>query len=606
MPTTEELIRQEAAKQGVPPDLALAIADVESGLNPNTRPGPKLPSGEQAVGLFQILPSTAKARGIDATDPYQNLTGGISYIKDLLDKHQGDRDKVIAEYGGVKNDTVYVPKVLDRISKFGGTDERVATAPPTSATTGMLAPSTATGEAPQEASIATKVGRGAIRRFVGQAGSAALLEPLQGVLGLARTATSEGPVAAGKQLLSGITEPVVSGLQKATKAREEGNPKEWVKNIVGAIPIYGPTLQQTGELAAQGDIAGAAGRLVGGIVPIKGASGTARTLLKATPEARSAMAAAVKESAAASMTKLFKAASDGSEGALREINKIVPLAMDQSLLRVTRGKWATAVREAMEPIGEKIGAKVKGPLGNTVVPLDPPIQALEHLKDSVTNFVPVDDAGQPIGAGAARASDMLTAVQFNKRLIKQIDEHIDILRAHGPTAYLRQLVNLRRDWDDFVYSSRQFLNRDDMVKQYEARAKSSATDAIRGIIDQDPRLIELSDLDKAYSAHKKLYSYIADEAFGRGHGIPYYPGFGIRASMTRRIFEAAVKSPSWKLLGIKGRLKLAEAMASNNETAVRNILRPIVVGGVQAVGRPQDPNDLITHQQDERLVGGGQ
>lgn len=148
MPTTEDLIRQEAAKQGVPPDLALAIADAESGLNPGTKPGRKLPSGEQAVGLFQILPSTAKTLGINANDPYENLTGGIRYIKDLLDKHQGDRDKVIAEYGGVKTDTTYVPNVLGRLSKFGGVDTRQATAPPSFATAGMGAQSTPTEAAP--------------------------------------------------------------------------------------------------------------------------------------------------------------------------------------------------------------------------------------------------------------------------------------------------------------------------------------------------------------------------------------------------------------------------------------------------------------------------
>lgn len=609
-----DYIKQQAEKMDIPSDLALAIVDTESG---GTHQGGQglTTSKVGARGFFQLMPETAKELGVDPNDPFQNIDGGLRYFKQQLDAHKGDVRLALAAYNAGPKTTQqgsvpqipetqdYVMRVLSAWQGGPAASPKTATPPPAAAMAGMTAPSTAAGEAPQEASIAAKVGQGAIRRFAGQAGRAALLEPVQGVLGLARTATTEGPLAAGKQLAKGIVEPVTGGLERATKAREEGNPKEWVKNIVGAIPIYGPTLQQAGELAAEGDVAGAAGRLAGGIVPIKGVGATARAALKVAPETRAAMANAVKQSAASSMTKLFTAASDGSEAAIREINKIVPLALDQSLLRVTRGKWATAVRESRERVGGKIGAEIKGPAGDTIVPTDPPIKALEDLRDSVSNFAPIDDRGNPVGVAAAKPSNMLRAVEFNKRLVGQINEHIEILKAHGPTVYLRDLVKLRRDWDDFVYSSKQFLNRDDMAKQYEARAKSSATDAIRGIIDQDPKLITLADLDKAYSAHSKLYSFIADEAFGKGHGFPIYPGFGLQASITRRIFQKAVQSPTWKLMSIKGRLRLAEAMASNNETAVRNILRPLLVGGVMAVGRPQDPNDLITNQQDKTLAG---
>jgi soluble lytic murein transglycosylase-like protein len=57
--TVEQMIRDEALRQGVPPDLAVAVARRESGLNPNVRDGA---FGE--VGLFQVKPSTAADLGV--------------------------------------------------------------------------------------------------------------------------------------------------------------------------------------------------------------------------------------------------------------------------------------------------------------------------------------------------------------------------------------------------------------------------------------------------------------------------------------------------------------------------------------------------------------
>ena len=124
--TVQDLIRQEAQKAGVPASLALAIAEQESGFNPTVL-GPKLPSGEQAIGTFQVLPSTAKARGFDPNDPVQNIRGGVGYIRELLDQHDGDLDAVLKSYGGVKTDTEYVPGVVKRLPKFADADAQQTT-----------------------------------------------------------------------------------------------------------------------------------------------------------------------------------------------------------------------------------------------------------------------------------------------------------------------------------------------------------------------------------------------------------------------------------------------------------------------------------------------
>lgn len=128
-----DLIRQEAQKAGVPPELALSVAEQESSFNP-TAIGPKLGSGEQAVGTFQLLPSTAKRLGVDPADPTQNIRGGVQYLRELLDRHQGNLEGVLKEYGGVKTDAKYVPAVLARMPKFAGSTSaptKGPTPPPT-------------------------------------------------------------------------------------------------------------------------------------------------------------------------------------------------------------------------------------------------------------------------------------------------------------------------------------------------------------------------------------------------------------------------------------------------------------------------------------------
>lgn len=125
--TVQDLIRKAAAEAGVPPALALAVAEQESGFNPTVF-GPEIEVGGQktrAVGTFQLLPDTAKGLGVDPMDPRQNIVGGVKYLRQLLDQHQGDLTKVLGTYGGVVRNTTYVPGVLERMQKF------TTTAPPT-------------------------------------------------------------------------------------------------------------------------------------------------------------------------------------------------------------------------------------------------------------------------------------------------------------------------------------------------------------------------------------------------------------------------------------------------------------------------------------------
>lgn len=150
--SVQDLIRAAATKHGIPPELALAVAEQESGFNP-TVIGPLIEQGvakgQRAIGTFQFLPSTATTLGIDPNDPRQNIDGGAKYLRQLMDKHAGDLNAVLAEYGGVKTNTDYVPSVLGRIQKFrqpnvGAGGGRAAGAGPVTQSRGAAGPGPAT------------------------------------------------------------------------------------------------------------------------------------------------------------------------------------------------------------------------------------------------------------------------------------------------------------------------------------------------------------------------------------------------------------------------------------------------------------------------------
>lgn len=64
----------------VDPRLVVALVVVESGFQPAAR------SRAGAIGLGQLMPATARALGVEAWDPVQNLYGAIRYLRGNLDR----------------------------------------------------------------------------------------------------------------------------------------------------------------------------------------------------------------------------------------------------------------------------------------------------------------------------------------------------------------------------------------------------------------------------------------------------------------------------------------------------------------------------------------
>lgn len=98
-------ITQYASLYGVDPNLALALARQESGPWWNSASG--IPtSSAGAIGVMQLLPSTAAQLGVNPSDPQQNIQGGIMYLAGLLEEF-GDTVEAVAAYnagpGAVSN-----------------------------------------------------------------------------------------------------------------------------------------------------------------------------------------------------------------------------------------------------------------------------------------------------------------------------------------------------------------------------------------------------------------------------------------------------------------------------------------------------------------------
>jgi hypothetical protein len=100
-PKYDELIALSAARNGVDPNLIVAVMRQESGFNLRAR------SYKGASGLMQLMPATAQRFGVtNIFDPAQNIEGGARYLRFLLDQFNGDVTLVLAGYNAGENAVV--------------------------------------------------------------------------------------------------------------------------------------------------------------------------------------------------------------------------------------------------------------------------------------------------------------------------------------------------------------------------------------------------------------------------------------------------------------------------------------------------------------------
>lgn len=101
--TVKESIVKQSLELGIDPALALSIAKSESGFRHEAR------SAHGAVGVFQLMPSTAKRLGVNPYYLSGNIKGGLMYYKNMYNIF-GSTELALAAYNAG-------PKIVKRYNK---------------------------------------------------------------------------------------------------------------------------------------------------------------------------------------------------------------------------------------------------------------------------------------------------------------------------------------------------------------------------------------------------------------------------------------------------------------------------------------------------------
>ena len=89
----DDLIELHATQHGLSPVLVKAVIQAESGFNAFAV------SPKGALGLMQLMPATARELGVhNPFHPEQNIRGGVTYLKRLLDMYDQDVTLALAAY----------------------------------------------------------------------------------------------------------------------------------------------------------------------------------------------------------------------------------------------------------------------------------------------------------------------------------------------------------------------------------------------------------------------------------------------------------------------------------------------------------------------------
>lgn len=123
--SVHEMVTQAALNNGLPPAIVHSVARAESAYQTDAV------SPKGAIGVMQLMPATAASLKADPNDPEQNIEAGARYLRELLERYDGDSAKALAaynagpgavdKYNGIppyRETITYVDRVLKNYAKL--------------------------------------------------------------------------------------------------------------------------------------------------------------------------------------------------------------------------------------------------------------------------------------------------------------------------------------------------------------------------------------------------------------------------------------------------------------------------------------------------------
>ncbi|HBF13085.1 MAG TPA: lytic transglycosylase [Deltaproteobacteria bacterium] len=138
MESYRPLIEKHAQINNLDPNLLAALIKQESNFRPD------VVSHAGAMGLTQLMPGTARSVGVtDPLNPEQSIAGGARYLRQMLDRFNGNTELAlaaynagpgaVARYGGIppfRETRRYVQSVTANLENIRSTGLFASTSPP--------------------------------------------------------------------------------------------------------------------------------------------------------------------------------------------------------------------------------------------------------------------------------------------------------------------------------------------------------------------------------------------------------------------------------------------------------------------------------------------